>query len=423
MDILLSADLPARTLPELRRIGIEVEQDQGMSLEKTVQRANRERALVMVPAELGESRASLLQQAPGVIALGKGAWGRGGLAKQVLESLRGFHPEPFLHHFSFFHGAGPSQAVFRTFAHLPGQEGVTLPRGSEEQFLHYGAAGVEELRRIGILHAGFTRTDRGYFVERRPATFHWLGVVLQGGLQIVPEVGSPWRASAGTSFVLQAGFRGFYRANGPVEFLWFHILQENFSLTAQGRTHEGASPHTRSLVQVARQMVEESRLDLPERPLVLLRLVQLMETQIHRVIRGLGLEGTESMGREKIQRAIRAVEETPAAAWTVTKLARTAGLSSSRLYREVRTHFRQTPGAMVQEIRIQRAAELLWQSGQKLQHVAALTGYADPFSFSRAFKRVMGVNPSAYRAHPKPGCGLGVDRLDQKTFARRKKTA
>ncbi|NBT24812.1 helix-turn-helix domain-containing protein [bacterium] len=53
---------------------------------------------------------------------------------------------------------------------------------------------------------------------------------------------------------------------------------------------------------------------------------------------------------------------------------------------------------MVQQIRIRRAAEQLWQSGQKLQQVAVLTGYGDSFSFSRAFKRVMGVSPSQYRA-------------------------
>jgi len=157
------------------------------------------------------------------------------------------------------------------------------------------------------------------------------------------------------------------------------------------------------LVQVGRQFFEECRLETPERALVLLRLVQLMETQIHRVLRAMGLPLGVDHGREQILKAIRKVEQNPASSWSVGQLARVAGLSTARLYREIRSHFRQTPGSMVQQIRIRRAAEQLWQSGQKLQQVAALTGYGDSFSFSRAFKRVMGVSPSQYRAGSKEG--------------------
>ena len=52
---------------------------------------------------------------------------------------------------------------------------------------------------------------------------------------------------------------------------------------------------------------------------------------------------------------------------------------------------------MVEEIRIRHASELLLHFEHKLQRVAEMSGYADPFSFSRAFKRVMKVSPSDYR--------------------------
>ena len=299
--------------------------------------------------------------------------------------------------------AGPTQAVIRSYKKHPAEVDITLPWGTQEEFLHCGFNGVEELRKAGIALGGVTRTVRGYFVERRPSAFHLLGYIEKGELEIVPEGAGIVRAAAGTCFLLEAGFRGFYRANRATQFLWFCLRNDHFGLPAEGRTLVSDHPRTQPLVQVARQFFEECRLETPERALVLLRLVQLMETQIHRVLRAMGLPLEVDHGREQILKAIRKVEENPASSWSVGQLARVAGLSVSRLYREIRARFRQTPGSMVQQIRIRRAAEQLWQSGQKLQQVATLTGYGDSFSFSRAFKRVMGVSPSQYRAAGRKG--------------------
>ena len=404
MELLLAAELPAKVLEGLLRLGIRAEQDKaGASLEQSIERAGREEAVVMVPATPADINAGLLERAPGVIGLAKGAWDRSGLKDGVLGFLRGFHPEPFLRHICLLYGAGPTQAVIRSYKKHPTEVAITLPWGTQEEFLHCGFNGVEELRKAGIALGGVTRTVRGYFVERRPSAFHLLGYIEKGELEIVPEGAGIVRAAAGSCLLLEAGFRGFYRANRATQFLWFCLRNDHFGLPAEGRTLVSDHPRTQPLVQVARQFFEECRLETPERALVLLRLVQLMETQIHRVLRAMGLPLGVDHVREQILKAIRKVEENPASSWSVGQLARVAGLSTARLYREIRSHFRQTPGSMVQQIRIRRAAEQLWQSGQKLQQVAALTGYSDSFSFSRAFKRVMGVSPSQYRAGWKKG--------------------
>ena len=88
-------------------------------------------------------------------------------------------------------------------------------------------------------------------------------------------------------------------------------------------------------------------------------------------------------------------------AWSVSKLAKETGLSTPQLHRETRARFQKTPAQMVQEIRIRHAAELLLTQELKLQEVAARTGYGDPFSFSRAFKRVVGFSPSHFRKNDK----------------------
>lgn len=398
MDLLLSSNMPPKVLGDLRNLGIQAEIDVGASLEKTVQRARREQSVLMVPAQTTDFQPEVLRRAPGVIALGKKAFDRSGLASSVSTILRGFYPEQYLNHFSILHGTGPSQAVFRTYENLSMQEGITIPRGSNEQFLHYGKSGVEDLRRVGILLGGFTRTGRGYFVERRAAGFHILGIVLQGMLEVHPEGQHSIQHRSGSCFFIPAGFRGFYRANRPAEFFWLHIQPNAFGLLAGGEARKTNTFRASTLVQTARSFLEETRYSTPDRSLVLARLVQLIELQIYRLARSLGFGEGDDSGREKIHNAIKKVEENIAAEWSVPKLARLAGLSVSKLYREIWLHYKKSPGSLVEEIRIRHASELLLHFDYKLQQVAAMTGYADSFSFSRAFKRVIGVSPSDYRS-------------------------
>jgi AraC-like DNA-binding protein len=333
-----------------------------------------------------------------VIALGKKAFDRSGLAGSVAAILRGFYPEQYLNHFSILHGSGPSQAVFRAYENLSMQEGITIPRGSNEQFLHYGKSGVEELHKAGILLGGFTRTGRGYFVERRASGFHILGIILQGVLDIHPEGQHSIQHRAGSCFFIPAGFRGFYRANRPAEFFWLHIQPGAFGLSMGGPARKTNSFRAATFVQTARSFLEETRYSGTDRSLVLLRLVQLMELHIYRLVRNFGLGEGEDGGREKLHQAIKKVEQDISAEWSVPKLSQVAGLSVSKLYREIRLHYRKSPGSLVEEIRIRHASELLLHFDHKLQQVASMTGYADSFSFSRAFKRVMGVSPSNYRS-------------------------
>lgn len=81
----------------------------------------------------------------------------------------------------------------------------------------------------------------------------------------------------------------------------------------------------------------------------------------------------------------------------VEELARQAGISRSYLYRAFQAEFHCSPSAYLTRYRIQRACQLLLHSTLSVSAVAASVGYEDPFYFSRAFKREMGISPSSYR--------------------------
>ena len=87
----------------------------------------------------------------------------------------------------------------------------------------------------------------------------------------------------------------------------------------------------------------------------------------------------------------------------VEETARTCGVSRSCLYRAFQAEFRCSPSDYLTRFRIQRACQLLCHSTLSVSAVAVSAGFADPFYFSRAFRREVGCSPSAYRTQKTGG--------------------
>ena len=93
-----------------------------------------------------------------------------------------------------------------------------------------------------------------------------------------------------------------------------------------------------------------------------------------------------------------AVEADLARDWRVRDLAALAGLSEERVRQLTRRDHGTSPMRHVATIRMQRAAYLLQTTRWTLDAVSEAVGYASPFAFSAAFKRVTGRSPEAFRA-------------------------
>jgi AraC-like DNA-binding protein len=77
--------------------------------------------------------------------------------------------------------------------------------------------------------------------------------------------------------------------------------------------------------------------------------------------------------------------------------ARECGVSPSYLARLFRRFDHVTPHQYLVQCRLAVAASLLLDAQLLVKEVAALTGYDDPYHFSRAFKAVYGQSPDAFR--------------------------
>jgi len=84
--------------------------------------------------------------------------------------------------------------------------------------------------------------------------------------------------------------------------------------------------------------------------------------------------------------------------WTLEELAGKVGLSRAGFALKFKKAMGKTPLHYLTTLRMQRAMELLSSTDQKLEQVAQAVGYQDPFSFSKVFKKQVGLPPRDFRS-------------------------
>ncbi|MBS0274178.1 MAG: helix-turn-helix domain-containing protein [Proteobacteria bacterium] len=83
---------------------------------------------------------------------------------------------------------------------------------------------------------------------------------------------------------------------------------------------------------------------------------------------------------------------------TMKRIARAAGRHEIHLAREFRRYFGVSVGAYLRQVRTERAAHLLRNTGSGITEVALDCGFASHAHLCRVFKAHFGVSPSQYRA-------------------------
>ena len=85
------------------------------------------------------------------------------------------------------------------------------------------------------------------------------------------------------------------------------------------------------------------------------------------------------------------------APWTVESLAEACGMSRSAFALRFKGLVGETPIEYLTSWRMHKATALLQKGDKKLLEVAKSVGYDSDAAFSKAFKRIVGVAPRAYR--------------------------
>ena len=151
----------------------------------------------------------------------------------------------------------------------------------------------------------------------------------------------------------------------------------------------------------------EARHPRPGGQCVLVRVSELMFVEVVRRWLTQGEASTEAsparadwlagLREPLVGRALMQLHRRPADAWTLETLAGEVGVSRSRLAESFTRFVGQPPMQYLAQWRLQFAARMLADSSAKVATVARDVGYESEASFSRAFKRFVGVSPAQWR--------------------------
>ena len=149
-----------------------------------------------------------------------------------------------------------------------------------------------------------------------------------------------------------------------------------------------------------RFFAEEAREQRPGGEAVLTRLADIMVVQVIRL--WLETERADkgwlaALRDPRIGRALQVVHASPETAWSVARLAETAGMSRSGFAAQFNALLDETPMQYVSWWRMKLARIALADTGQTVAEIGARFGYDSEAAFVRAFKRIEGTTPGAVR--------------------------
>lgn len=145
----------------------------------------------------------------------------------------------------------------------------------------------------------------------------------------------------------------------------------------------------------------ESEWGAPGAEEVVTRLADAMLTQALRLalidLQSVDQARVLALGDPQIAEAMALIHDQPEHGWSVGELAAEVALSRSEFAARFREIVGESPLRYVTRTRLAHAAALLRTTDAPLAQIAARSGYATAFSFSKAFKRAFGVAPGEYR--------------------------
>jgi AraC-like DNA-binding protein len=158
--------------------------------------------------------------------------------------------------------------------------------------------------------------------------------------------------------------------------------------------HIRGEPRLSTIVQL---IVQEARDQRPARAVILARLLEVM------LIEALRASGTAAspgllrgLADTRLADALRRIHESPAEAWTISRLAREAGLSRSAFFDRFNRAMGMAPMEYLLSWRMALAKNLLRAAKVGTGEIAARVGYSSASTFSVAFTRFVGLSPTRF---------------------------
>lgn len=262
--------------------------------------------------------------------------------------------------------------------------------------------------------AGYSCLRSHYRIERRLADVHCFlltlggeGAVLIGDRLERLKIGEWALIPAGEPLCYQLPEpqlpdRSSSAPGGGWDLVWLLLHKDSPWDAFASHSRLGCTSQQASLLHTLENLYAEQ--ERHQDPLLSALLVEQLGFYLRRLLqKGEG----QSRGERLALRLELMLKESLAECWDIERMADALHLSQRQLYRLCQQHFALAPMALLQRLRLQRAALLLASRGEPVKQLAQLCGFKNEYHFSTAFKRQHGLAPSHYRSLHHPGFKTG----------------
>lgn len=254
---------------------------------------------------------------------------------------------------------------------------VRIPAACRERFARMERPAFAAWRRAGIHFAGVSDLAPGYAIaSRHPPHLMLIATAAGAGRAVTPE--GRIELTPGTFYAHQPGAPvGWGIAGATWRIAWWYM--------EAGPRWAQWSP--RAPCALLADLFDD----------LLARDGRLAEDSAGLLLHHLETLAAPARPEGRFAELWREVERHPEDDWSLEVLARRLGVSVSGAQRLARAHLGMPPHRAVVELRLARARELLRRTSYPVAAIAERVGYADPFTFSNAYRRWAGHPPSGER--------------------------
>lgn len=249
---------------------------------------------------------------------------------------------------------------------------------------------------------GYYPSARGHRMQRQAPDDYLLFYCVDGAGTVAIE-GESFSVGAGEVVLFNRGVSHEYAArdDDPWSLYWVHFQGSNaYSfLHHMGYTPEqtrifiGVSP---ALIALFNSLLEARRTGYSSHAFIhAANQLRNLFTQVALDAQTPATDEAESFNLANVQKYMR---ENLHSALDLDDIAAIAGLSKFHFSNRYRALTGYPPMRHFTHMKMEAACRLLDTTEQSIKRIAGSLGYDDPLYFSRAFRKVMGVAPKAYRA-------------------------
>jgi len=257
---------------------------------------------------------------------------------------------------------------------------------SAPEDLHFGI-----LEPQGILAAALTEHNGNYYQSRADECFHVAVFTCSGSAKARIDRRN-FTMRKGALFVAPAGTSYEFTTDKKWHNFWFHIENsKGWGGISGDKAYITKSACLEPLEHAVRAYVSE--IYSPTRSLRLLEIyADLIAFYLHKEFEFGGAKGVENSFDVLMSRVRGELAEN----WTSVRAARELGISKIALDKLCLSKRSRTFAKLLTDMRMREARALLADGRLKISDIAALVGYATPFSLSKAFKLYHGKSPAEF---------------------------